>query len=346
MRHLYPPKLRRGDRVAVVSPSRAMPARYPDRFELGLSRMRDRYGLVPVEYPTTRLEDASPQAKAADLMAAFEDPDIAGLWASAGGIDELKVLAHLDPARIAPHPKPFIGYSDNTNLHLYLFNLGLVSYHGGMVMFQLAFRDGVDPPTHEALERALFTGGVHELQAGPRVDESLDPWVTTEAEIASGGMSPPTPWKWSGPPVRVEGPAWGGSLEVVDFHLRTGRYLLENEAYRGCVGYFETSQELPSADFPSRVLTCMGERGLLGELGAIVWGQPATWSQDRRHTRDQRRQYAADQWEVVRSVVAEYNPGAPVVFGVDFGHTRPQTVIPCGGSVVVDGERRRVCVTY
>jgi len=37
------------------------------------------------------------------------------------------VLAHLDPDVLGASPKPFFGYSDNTNLHLFLWNLGLVS---------------------------------------------------------------------------------------------------------------------------------------------------------------------------------------------------------------------------
>jgi muramoyltetrapeptide carboxypeptidase LdcA involved in peptidoglycan recycling len=44
--------------------------------------------------------------------------------------------------------------------------------------------------------------------------------------------------------------------------------------------------------------------------------------------------------------VAEYHPGAPLVFGVDFGHTEPQLIIPSGGTVTVDGRSRQIEVTY
>jgi muramoyltetrapeptide carboxypeptidase LdcA involved in peptidoglycan recycling len=33
-------------------------------------------------------------------------------------------------------PKPFFGYSENTNLHVFPVNLGLVSYLGGSIMVQ------------------------------------------------------------------------------------------------------------------------------------------------------------------------------------------------------------------
>lgn len=344
---LQPAKLQAGDRVAVLSPSLGLAARYPERFELGLRRLRKLFDLVPVEYPTTRAAEATPADKAADLMAAFADPKIAAIWATSGGMDELKILAHLDPERIRDSPKAFIGYSDNTNLNLYLHSLGLASFHGPLVMFQLAFADGVDSVTLDSLRRALFIGGEYDVPgASMRIDEGIDPWLT-HRDALQGGLEEPSEWTWSGPATRVAGSAWGGSLEVVDFHLRTGRYLLPNDAYRGAVGYFETSQELPGPDFVSRVLTCMGERGLLSQFGAFMWGQPASASTGGdRPAPALRKGYVEAQRDVVLAVIAEYNPAAPIVFGVDFGHTRPQVVIPAGGTVVVDGEQKRVVFHY
>jgi muramoyltetrapeptide carboxypeptidase LdcA involved in peptidoglycan recycling len=48
------------------------------------------------------------------------------------------VLKHLDLELIRANPKPFFGYSDNTNLHMFLFNLGVVSYHGSAVITKFA----------------------------------------------------------------------------------------------------------------------------------------------------------------------------------------------------------------
>ena len=127
----YPRRCRPGDRVAVLSPSAALPAVYPHVHELGLRRLVDAFGLVPVEFPTTRQLGSSPAARAADIVAAFADPSIAAVMATIGGDDQIAVLRHLDAALIAANPKPFFGYSDNTNLLNYLVNLGMVAYHGG-----------------------------------------------------------------------------------------------------------------------------------------------------------------------------------------------------------------------
>jgi len=44
----------------------------------------------------------------------------------------------------------------------------------------------------------------------------------------------------------------------------------------------------------------------------------------------------------VLRALATYNPAALAVLNVDFGHTDPQYVLPCGGRLTVDGPARRV----
>ena len=53
-------------------------------------------GLVPVEDLTTRQVGASPEARAADVTAAFADPSIRAVLASVGGDDQITVVPHLD----------------------------------------------------------------------------------------------------------------------------------------------------------------------------------------------------------------------------------------------------------
>jgi len=53
----------------------------------------------------------------------------------------------------------FFGYSDNTNMHLLLWNLGLVSDHGGSIMVQLGRGGAMHPYTVAPLRRALFERG-------------------------------------------------------------------------------------------------------------------------------------------------------------------------------------------
>ena len=107
-----------------------------------------------MEYPTTRAAQASPAERAKDLHAAFADPEIKAVITTSGGEDELKVLARLDGAALTATPKLFLGYSDNTNLELFLWNHGLVSYHGGAVLIQFGRPGVMHPVTRASLEHA------------------------------------------------------------------------------------------------------------------------------------------------------------------------------------------------
>jgi len=112
----FPPKAAAGDNVAVLSPSFAAPGLAPEVHEHAMKRLAEVTGLVPVEYPTTRRLGASARDRAADLNAAFADPGIRAVLATTGGEDQITVVPHLDPEIVRADPKPFLGYSDNTNL--------------------------------------------------------------------------------------------------------------------------------------------------------------------------------------------------------------------------------------
>lgn len=196
---VYPPKPRVGDRVAVLSPSAGAPARFPAPYALGLARLVDQFHVEPVEYPTTRAANASPAARAADIHAALADGSIKAVIASIGGDDQLKVLAHLDPELLRAHPKPFFGYSDNTNLLHFLWRLGIVGYHGGSVMVQWGRPGRMHPITADSLRRALFTHGDYVLPAvSHSTDEERD-WSDPSALTAEPSLVPADPWEWSGP---------------------------------------------------------------------------------------------------------------------------------------------------
>jgi muramoyltetrapeptide carboxypeptidase LdcA involved in peptidoglycan recycling len=330
----------------LLSPSAGLPAVFPAVYEQGLRRIRDVFGLVPVEYPTTRTMDAPLQERARDVHAAFADPAVKAIISSIGGADRIKLLRYLDPELIRASPKPFFGYSDNTNLHMSLFNLGIVSYHGGSVMVQFGQGPSMLPYTVASLRRALFESGEAEITpASEYTDEALN-WAESAALTRRPAMFPNSGWTWLNGGRIVEGIAWGGSLEIVDRHLRASKYLLPPDAYEGSVLYLETSEELPSATYVYCVLMCMAERGLLQRFAAVLVARPKAWDFESPNTAEEKARFRREQEKAVRQVLREYHPRALAVFNLDFGHTDPQCVIPNGGRVRVDGVGERIYVTY
>jgi len=342
----YPSKLWPGNRVAVLSPSSGAAAAFPHVYETGLQRLREFLGLVPVEYPTTRARDADPRDRARDLCAAFADPSIAAVLATIGGDDQITVLPHLDDDVLRANPKPFFGYSDNTNLLNHLFNLGLVGYHGGSVMVHLGRRGGLHPDSTDSLRAALFTDEWYDLAPAAEFADEPGRWDDPDGYYTTTPvMAPGTGWAWQGPPRVVEGVAWGGNLEILSWLMQADR-MLPAQAYEGCVLFVETSEELPSATEVYRILRNMGERGLLARFPAVLVARPTTYDFTAPRTPEARRAYAKDQREAVIRALGEYAPDAVVVFDIDFGHTDPQLIIPYGGQVRVDAEARRVSVRY
>lgn len=184
----YPPKPSPGDRVAVISPSAGLPELFPRPFELGLERLRKDYGLEPVEYPTTRKMGTPPQERADDIHAAFADPGVKAVFSSIGGDDQITVLPLLDRESPRANPKPFFGVSDNTNLLAFLYNAGVVGYHGGTVMTALGRPGAMNPVTADSPRAALFTSGPYELRPAERFTDIERDW----ADPATFGAEPET----------------------------------------------------------------------------------------------------------------------------------------------------------
>ncbi|MFE9770091.1 S66 peptidase family protein [Streptomyces sp. NPDC005931] len=344
---VYPPKPAPGDRIAVISPSSGLPGLFPLPFELGLERLRKEYGLEPVEYPATRTMGSTPRERAADIHAAFADPDVKAVMASTGGDDQITVLPLLDREFIRAHPKPFFGTSDNANLLAFLRNAGIVGYHGASVMVELGRPGAMHPQTAESLRAALFTTGPYELRPAEHWRDVDRDWADPATFDAEPETRPGTGWAWVNADRVVEGRTWGGCLEIVAWLLMADREVAHDlSEYDGGVLFLETSEELPSAEEVFRTLRAMGERGLLGRFSALLMGRPKTWSFERPHSPEEAAAHATAQREAVLRAMRVYAPDTTIVFDVDLGHTDPQLVIPYGGLARVDGPARRITVTY
>ena len=341
-----PPKARPGDRVAVVSPSWAGPGVYPEVHELAMRRLRDEIGLEPVEFPTTRRVGASAADRAADLMAAWADTSIRAVLPTIGGDDQITVLPHLDPAVFRADPKPYLGYSDNTNLLNWLWTHGMAAYHGGSTMVHLARGAGLHPISAESLRAALFTTGDVDITPVAEFCEEDNAWGTPAALTTSPPMVPSPGWVWHRADRVVSGPTWGGNLEILSWNLAANRWIRPVEDYAGCVLLLETSEEMPPAEEVFRMLRNAGERGLLQQFPAVLMGTAkATFFASPRPP-EERGKYRDDQRDAVLRALETYNPSAMAVFGVDFGHTDPQWVLPYGGRITVNGPARQITAHY
>jgi muramoyltetrapeptide carboxypeptidase LdcA involved in peptidoglycan recycling len=343
---VHPAKARRGERIAVLSPSFAAAGAFPAVHEQAMRRLTEVTGLIPVEYPTTRMVGATALARAADINAAFADPAIRGILAVVGGEDQITVIGHLDARLARRDPKPFLGMSDNTNLHHWLWANGMASFYGGSSQVHLGPGPGVDEVHARSLRAALVTGETLEItEPGESEDVGVD-WGDPRALSCFGEREPAEPWSWHGPARSVTGSTWGGCLEVIEWILTAGRFPSDPGVLDGGVLLLETSEELLPARNVGWIVWSLGERGILAAVGAVLVARPPVSDLTRRPPAAERARLRAEQHEVVVELISRYNPEAVVCVGVPFGHTRPQWIIPHGGAVTVDGAARRIAADY
>ncbi len=343
---VHPPKAAPGDRVAVVSPSFAAPAVGPLLHEQAMRRLVELTGLVPVEYPTTRRLGASAQDRAADLNAAFADPSIRAVLATVGGEDQITVIPHLDAELVRADPKPFLGYSDNTNLLSWLWSQGVAGFYGGSTQVHLGAGPAVDGIHATSMRAALLTGETLEVTEPGESEDFGRRWDDPAALTEHGEREPTEPWVWAGPARSVTGRTWGGCAEVLQWLLTAGRFPSDPGVLDGGVLLLETSEELIPARELGWIMRSLGERGLLAAVDAVMVARPPTSSFEVRPSAQERAARRAEQRDVAVEAVQRYNPDAAIVVGVPFGHTRPQWVVPYGGEVTVDGVRQTVRADY
>ena len=140
------PQLRRGSRVAVVSPASAAKA---ELVRAGAERLRD-FGYEPVlmAHALSRgplYYAGTVEERVDDLHAAFRDKSIDGVLCTRGGWGSAELLPLLDRELIREHRKVFVGYSDHTSLQtFFLQECGMQSFYAPMVAADWAQAEGVD----------------------------------------------------------------------------------------------------------------------------------------------------------------------------------------------------------
>lgn len=116
-------------------------------------------------------------ARASSVNQALANPDIRAILATRGGYGSMQIIEHIDWDLYRRDPKPIIGFSDITALHMHMQSLGHTSFLGPVAKsFELHRRDLdqlVDTltghretpytiqgkPVHKGLETGVLVGG-------------------------------------------------------------------------------------------------------------------------------------------------------------------------------------------
>ncbi|WP_053151774.1 LD-carboxypeptidase [Pseudomonas sp. Pf153] len=188
----------------------------------------------------------SDETRLNDLHSAFADPQITAIICLRGGYGTPRLLDRLDFDLLRRNPKPFVGYSDITALHLAISRYaGFVTFHGPLLNADLL--GDKEPPTVTSFF-GLLRG---QLKAGDELSHpAAYPLTTVEPGIAHGRLL-------------------GGNLSIIAATMGTP-YQIDAE---GVILFIEDVNEpLYRID---RLLTQLRLAGTLSRLRGVLVGDVA-----------------------------------------------------------------------
>lgn len=336
---IKPKRLRPGDTVAVVSLSSGMLGEpwAIHKLDIARERLENDFGLrvrvMPNALRGIKYLDAHPEARAADLMDAFRDPDIHGIINAIGGEDTVRLLPFIDLDTIRRNPKVFTGFSDTTSNHLMLYKAGVVSYYGASLMCDFAEYVKINDYTERMIRTTLFDPKpTLDIPSAPYWydDEDERIWWKPENmgvqkqyhpeeigyELLQGGGI-------------VEGELLGGCLDVFIMLTGTAIWPSLNE-WRGKLLFAETSEEDMSPELLTWILRNLAAQGIFDVIAGIIVGKPARRSKHEPYK------------EVWRRVVGREagRPELPILYNVNIGHASPIGVLPYGVRCRLDADKK------
>jgi muramoyltetrapeptide carboxypeptidase LdcA involved in peptidoglycan recycling len=343
------PKLKMGDKVAIVSPSFAAPGVWPHVYELGLKRVREVFGLEPVEFPVTKKVGASGEERANDLRDSFQNNDIKAVIASLGGNDQVTYIKNLKAEEFVNNPKMFFGFSDNTHFCNFLWLNGIKSFYGASLFTQFSMQNKMDDFTVEYIKHAMFDDGEFELKQSDKFTDINLEWNDPETLNQSRTYEKNEGWIWDegkNKNENIEGISWGGCLESIDELLRHNIQIPTLEDFKEIILFTETSEEMPKAGYVYWVYRALGERGILANVKAVMVGRPKAWEFESPLAGEEKQNFKDEQVKTILGVVRQYNKNAPIILNMDFGHTDPQIPIPFGGKIRIDQTNKKIFAEF
>ena len=290
---------------------------------------------------------AHPEARAADLLAAFGDPEIDLILCAIGGDDTYRLLPYLfehDELKRAVTDKPFLGFSDTTINHLMLHKVGLNTFYGQAFLPDICeLGPEMLPYSARYFETLIRTGRIPEIAPS-------DVWYAERASFGPDQVGVPLTARGNSGFERLQGPSvfrgkiLGGCIDSMldlfdgeryaDMPVLAARYGLfpPPEDWRGRILLLESSEEKMLPEKYRQALEYLKAAGVFGAVSGVLAGKPM----DEAYHDDYKRLLV----EVID------DPDLPVLCNVNVGHAQPRCIVPFGVEAEVDAGRQRIRFAY
>lgn len=301
--------------IRVLSLSSATAASFPGRYARGVEYLRSA-GYQVTEGASAREAffhmAGPPEARVADLLAAWRDPGVDIILSVIGGHSTAQILDAIPFAELRETPKVVVGYSDTTSLLTALYaRAGIVTFYGPALMPQFGEAGGPIDYTLKQFERVALgndpRGPV--APAAGRVDERLS-WDVDDNRPRT--VIPGSTRRCFRP----------GSAEgvLVPANIGTLLSLAATPFFPNLEGAILVAEEddTESPDSVDRFFTQLRQSGILRRLAGLVVGRfPAAVRLGDESLDDILRR-------------ATEGTDLPVLVGFEAGHVDPICTLPLG----------------
>lgn len=311
---MIPNKLKSGDEVRIIAPSRSMTMIGEDCKKIATERLES-LGLKVTfgKYINEADEDyvaASVEHRVEDLNEAFRDKNVKAILTVIGGFNSNQLLDHIDYEAIKQNPKIFCGFSDITALSNSIYaKTGLITYSGPHYS-SFGMLKGFDY-TFEYFKKMFFQDSEFEIQSSN--EWSDDAWFIDQQNrefIPNEGMFVINEGI-------AEGNIVGGNLCTLNL-LQGTEYMpsienkvlfLEDDDMAGSIYLMEFDRNLQSLMHMPEFKT----------VKAIVLGRSQKATNMNK-----------EKWiKLIKNKPELKN--IPIIGGADFGHSTPIFTFPVGG---------------
>ncbi|MEU2624954.1 S66 peptidase family protein [Streptomyces sp. NPDC007157] len=312
---LRPRALIPGDLVVVAALSGPLHTQYAPDLEQAVAeieRMGFRVRLAPLLEAGRRRwwSAARPDEIAKEFNGLLRDPEVRAIVAHDGGQTVFGYLDLIDFDAIRADPKPILGYSDISLLHLVVYaRTGLVGFHADLATPGL--------------------GGHWQRVSAARREELGNLYSTLLTGTEAIGALPASPsWEcWRAG--HAEGPLIGGVINRIVLAQATP-FALPLECFDGAVLFWE---ELGGqASYVWSCLQILRHSGILDRISGMVVGIPEAI--EGLDSPDGSPSLA----EIVLDVLGDRD--IPVLGNVEVGHAGPNLPMPVGIRAALDAEER------
>lgn len=336
---IKPEKLKKGDKIAIVSLSAGLLGEDAliHKLDIAKERLEKIFGLEVVTMPNAlkgiKYLYEHPEARAKDLMDAFKDKTIKGIFCAIGGNDSIRLLPYIDFDVIKKNPKIFMGYSDTTSNHFMMRKAGLISFYGPTIMCEIA--DYVKMPDYvkNAMENILFKDSTgYEIKSSEYWSKDYIPWgienINKEKEMTKEEHGYEV-LQGSG---TITGEVIGGCIDV--FPMVNGTSIWPKlDEWKDKILLLETSEEEIAPDTLLYYLRNLGAQGILNVIKGIIVGKPSM------------EKYYDEYKEIYLKVMKEFNlTNLPIMYNINVGHAFFTGIIPLGGIITVDYDNKKIFI--